>query len=369
MLQAGNSAEALAVIDAALGAGPQDPALYNLKGLAASELGRDQEAEQSFRTVIRLAPKAAMGYNNLGVLQAKLGHYQDAAASFRKAQVREPENFTSLLGLGASLAALQKYGEAASYLQKAWKVRPRDFQTGYEWAHALLQSKQPAAAKKVLDQMSAPQEPESAVKYYSLSGVVAEGVNEFGPAARLYRQAFQIDPGSYEIYLALVRATLSAGLSPGGEDVPAPPENLSATQDLTLGQLYASHDAYERAIPPFEKASGTRSLGCGRYPESRAGLQKRWQIAGCKRPAAPRTCLPIRRPNSTTHSATWRKTRASIWRRSRAFRGPSSLIQPTKSITSTWAWSISPTLRLDLPLRFTASARRNFHPLRGSILG
>ena len=254
MFQAGNSAEALAVIDAALGAGPQDPSLYNLKGLAASELGRDQEAEESFRTVIRLAPNAALGYNNLGVLQAKLGHNQDAAASFRKAHVREPENFTSLLGLGASLAALQKYDEAASYLQKAWKVRPRDFQTGYEWAHALLQSKQPAAAKKVLDQMSAPQEPESAVKYYSLSGVVAEGVNEFGPAARFYRQAFQIDPGSYEIYLALVRATLSAGLSPGGEDVPAPPENLSATQDLALGQLYASHDAYERAIPPFEKA-------------------------------------------------------------------------------------------------------------------
>ena len=254
LLQGGQFADALALIDAAIRDGARDPSLYNLKGLAASELGRDQEAEESFRTVIRLAPNAAMGYNNLGVLLAKMGRNRDAATQFREAHDRDPENFTALLGLGTSLAALQQYKEAASYLERAWKVRPGDFQAGYEWAHALLESKQPAAAKKVVDQLSVPQEPGSAVKYYSLAGVVAEGLNEFGPAARFYRKAFEIDAGSYEIYFALVRASLSAGLSPAGEDLPAPPQSLSARQNLALGLLFVSHDANERAIPAFGNA-------------------------------------------------------------------------------------------------------------------
>ncbi len=178
LLQGGKSADALALIDAAIAAGARDPSLYNLKGLAASELGRDAEAQESFRTVIRLSPKAAMGYNNLGVLLSKLGRYKDAAANFREAHVREAQNFTALLGLGTALAALHQYDEAAKYLEKAWNVRPRDFQTGYEWAHALFEAKQPAAAKKVLKQIFAPQETDSAVKYYSLAGAVAESLQD-----------------------------------------------------------------------------------------------------------------------------------------------------------------------------------------------
>lgn len=254
LLQSGKSSEALAVIDQAIAAGAQDASLYNLKGLAASELGRNQEAEESFRTVIRFAPASPMGYNNLGVLLSKLGRNRDAASAFREAQQREPQNFTALLGLGSSLAALHEYSEAAKYLEKAWQVHPGDFQTGYEWALALREAKQSAAAKKVLNQLPAPKEAELAVKYYSLSGVVAEDLHEFAEASQLYRRAYAISPGSYEIYLALVRATLSIGAAPSTGSLPAPPENLSASQNLALGLLFASHGADQAAIPQFEEA-------------------------------------------------------------------------------------------------------------------
>ena len=263
LLQGGKSADALALIDAAIAAGARDPSLYNLKGLAASELGRDAEAQESFRTVIRLSPKAAMGYNNLGVLLSKLGRYKDAAANFREAHVREAQNFTALLGLGTALAALHQYDEAAKYLEKAWNVRPRDFQTGYEWAHALFEAKQPAAAKKVLKQIFAPQETDSAVKYYSLAGAVAESLQDAAAAAQAYRQAYALSPGSYDIYLALVQASLSGGTASSGmvssanaasgDALPAPPENLSAAQNLSLGLLFLSRDAYPEAIPRLEQ--------------------------------------------------------------------------------------------------------------------
>lgn len=254
LLQQGKSADALAVVDAAIRAGASDPSLYNVKGLAASELGRDAEAEKSFRAVIRLSPKSAMGYNNLGVLFSKLGRNQDAAARFREAHARDPQNFTALLGLGTSLSALRQYPEAAKYLEKAWTARPGDFQTGYEWAHALFEAKEPAAAKKVLNQVPAPQDSDPAVKYYSLAGAIAASLQDNGAAVEAYRQAYAMSPRSYDIYLALAQASVSSGATPSPETLPAPPENLTADQNLTLGLIFLSHDAYQAAISRLERA-------------------------------------------------------------------------------------------------------------------
>lgn len=255
LFRAGRGVEALAVIDSAIASGTQDPALHNLKGLIAGELGRNSEAEKSFADVIRLSPKSAMGYNNLGVLLSKLGRHQEAADAFREAHAREPQNFNALLGLGTSLAALKKYAEAATFLERAWNLRPGDFQAGYEWAHVLLESKRPAEAGKVLSKLSPPEDRASATKYYALAGVTAESANNSADAARFYRQAYELDPNSYETYLALVRSTVSAGSPPPSESrLPAPPSNLSASQNLALGLIFAAYEAFDQAIPRFEAA-------------------------------------------------------------------------------------------------------------------
>jgi tetratricopeptide (TPR) repeat protein len=254
LLQNGKNNEALAVIDSAIAAGVTDPSLYNLKGLANSGLGHDEEAEQSFRTVIRLDPKSPMGYTNLGVLLSKVGRLEDAAAAFREAQALDPKSFTALLGLGTCLEALHKPAEAAVYLQRAWDLHPGDFQAGYELALALHETKQPAEAKKFVNQITAPPDPESTVKYYSLAAAVAEDLKEFGAASEFYRRAYAISPGSYEIYVALARSTFAAGTTPSKTVLPSPPENLSASQNLALGVLLSSNGSYELAIPRFEEA-------------------------------------------------------------------------------------------------------------------
>jgi tetratricopeptide (TPR) repeat protein len=215
--------------------------------------------------------------------------------AFRAAHAREPQNFNALLGLGTSLEALKKYEEAARYLQKAWEARPGDFQAGYEWAHALLESNSPAAAKKVLTQLPPPQDPESAVKYYSLAGVAGERMDDFASAAQAYRQAYALHP-SYDIYLPLVRATLSDNASPGKEALPAAPETLSAAENLALGILFASHDESEQAIPRFEAAlrldpSNEEALMNLALAEKNAGRSSeaidRLRKAVASRPSAP----------------------------------------------------------------------------------
>lgn len=254
LLQAGKAADAIALVEAAVKAGFHEPSLYNLQGLAASELGRDEEAQQCFQEVIRLSPESALGYNNLGVLLSKQGRYKDAVANFREAHTLDPRKFTALLGLGTSLAALKKYAEAAQYLEKAWDVRPGDFQTGYEWAHALLEAKQAAAANNVLRKVAPPQETALAVKYYSLAGAIADSLHDSAAAEQAYRRAYALDP-SYEIYLALVQSTFSGSVSSGASDaLPAPPVGLSPAQYQTLGLVFLSHDRYKEAIPPLEQS-------------------------------------------------------------------------------------------------------------------
>ncbi len=253
LLQSGKNDDALVVIDGAIAGGARDSSLYNLKGLAESELGHDIEAEKSFRTVIGLAPKSAMGYTNLGILLSKIGRHADAATVFRQAHTLQPDNFTALLGLGTSLEALHQHAAAAVYLQRAWKVHPGDFQAGYELALALREAKQSAAAKKIVNEIAAPRDSESAVKYYSLAGVVAEDLQEFGAASDSYGRAYAIQPGSYEIYLALMRSTLASEGERSPRVFPSPPENLTAGQNLALGVLFRSAGAYEQAIPRLEE--------------------------------------------------------------------------------------------------------------------
>src|SRR5262249_22659816 len=90
LLQEGKAAEALAVIDGALISSPNDPSLYNLRGLAMRQLRRPQEAEASFRKVIELSPRSAQGCNNLGALYSELGRHVEAQELFREALKREP---------------------------------------------------------------------------------------------------------------------------------------------------------------------------------------------------------------------------------------------------------------------------------------
>jgi tetratricopeptide (TPR) repeat protein len=250
--QKGQASEALAEIDTALASEPNDPSLNNLRGLVAAQLGHTEEAEASFRKVIRLLPHAAMGYNNLAALLWQLGRSVEAAKSFRQALTEEPHNFTALVGLGTALSATQKYGEATAYLEKAWSSRPGDFQAGYELGRAMLELKRPVEAQRVLSRLNPPQDSAIAAKFYSLLAGVADQLGDRSAASRNYRRAYQLSPQSFEIYLALVRATLGTRARPGAQ-LPSAPAGLSAEQHFTLGVLFASSGDYPVAISHFQQ--------------------------------------------------------------------------------------------------------------------
>ncbi|PYV95790.1 MAG: hypothetical protein DMG89_20210 [Acidobacteria bacterium] len=251
LFEKGQVKETLIEIDSALAKEPQNPALHNLRGLAAARLGHSDDAAKSFDKVIELLPRAALGYNNLATLHSQLEHYAEAASLFSKALAREPNNFTALEGLGATLAVLHKYQDAAPYLAKAWSTHPEDFRAGYEWARTLHELHRPAEAQKVLRQLTPPQDASLTAQFYKLSGAVAEQSGDREGASRFYARAYELAPSAFETYLALVRTSIGAGNS--AQSLPPAPASLSAEQHFALGLLFASAGDYAQAVPEFEE--------------------------------------------------------------------------------------------------------------------
>lgn len=252
LLERGKPEEALTVIDAALAKNPRNASLHNLRGLAAGQLGRVAEAEASFRKVIQLRPGAALGYANLATLHSQSGRNQEAGEEFREALKRGPRDFTALLGLGATLARIENYADALAYLERAWQARPGDFQAGYELARVFRELKRPEDAQRILAHLSPPAIAALAAKYFLLSGVIAEDRRDPESALRDYRRAYELNPGGFELYLALARASLSAPGAPSDKTLPPPPTNLNAEQHFALGLLFASRGAFAEAVPHFE---------------------------------------------------------------------------------------------------------------------
>jgi len=251
LLQSGRPNEALAEVDAALVADPNNPSLYNLRGLVNAKLGRIDDAEASFRKVVQLEPRLAMGYNNLGTLLWQSGRYDAAAEVFREGLAIEPSDFTGLVGLGTTLDAMQRYAEAAPYLKAAWLSHPEDLQASYEWAHVLRELKRPAEASEVLKRVRAPEGDPIATRLDMLSAVVAEDLGDLASAHRLYLRAYDKTPQSFEIYLGLVRTRRARDLG-SISPLPPAPTQLSAEQHFALGLMLASQSAYAEAIDHFE---------------------------------------------------------------------------------------------------------------------
>lgn len=246
--------EALEVIHAGLARNPADWQLYDLQGRAESAIGNPGGAEASFRKVIKLAPQRAVGYADLGVLMLQSGKNLEASQLFQSALDCEPEDFTARLGLGTALLALNQNEKAADKLKLAWSIDPRNFRAGYEYALALQELNRSKEAREVLSKLAAPAQADVAIKYYALSGMVAEDLEDWPAAAQDYSNAYRLAPGEVQIYSSWVRAAFNSKKAEAIQALPSPPAGLSADQHFSLGILFASVGSYSKAIPEFKAA-------------------------------------------------------------------------------------------------------------------
>jgi len=106
---------------------PSDAAAHNDLGYVYYRLGREEEAEASYRRALECDPLLAGAHNNLGALLADFGQVSEAAGHFRHSLEIDPGGSFPWLGLGALMGRVGTMDEAAIVcLERYLCLKPGD---------------------------------------------------------------------------------------------------------------------------------------------------------------------------------------------------------------------------------------------------
>ena len=121
-LQQGKQAEGIQLLELLLSNRPDDHfVLYNL-GLALSDAGRLERAEQCLRRAAELNPKDA----NIPVALGRMGHADEAISVLRAAARQDERNPWAHRNLGTMLLQTHKAAEAIPHFRAATQLLPED---------------------------------------------------------------------------------------------------------------------------------------------------------------------------------------------------------------------------------------------------
>ena len=125
-LQEGKHAEGIQLLEFLQSNRPDDPAvLYNL-GIAPSDAGRPDRAEECLRRAIELNPGDANILAALGVALGRAAQHEEAVVMLRRAVDLDDRNPWVCRSLGATLLQTGRPAEAIPYLQAARRLLPGD---------------------------------------------------------------------------------------------------------------------------------------------------------------------------------------------------------------------------------------------------
>lgn len=139
LMNAGKFNDALATLQQAIDAEPDNALMRNFKGQMLFIAGRYDEAEAPLRKALELDPYLTDVHNNLGALYDAQGHKSEAEAEYRLALAdpayRSPEKV--YLNLGVLYSSQLRDREAVEVLRKAVEIDPEYYQAHFELASVL----------------------------------------------------------------------------------------------------------------------------------------------------------------------------------------------------------------------------------------
>ena len=207
-LEAGEYAEAIADLEAAVEADPGSSEAYFCLGQAYNQTGDLMKAADEFRTVIALDPdKAAAAHHNLGVTYFQLQEPGAAVAEFQAALELDPDDPDSHYQLGATYLVLALSGADLTTLPDPQLLEQAvaEFETALElkenmpealigMGNVYIQQGDYAAAIDTL-QRAIEQIPDSPEAYYALGEAYARSGDTAG-ACEAYSSFLALDPPS-----------------------------------------------------------------------------------------------------------------------------------------------------------------------------
>jgi arylsulfatase A-like enzyme/Tfp pilus assembly protein PilF len=171
--QAGQPAQAIATLDAALRRGlPQaelriklgeylaetgqarravqllegstddDPDALIALGIAYGSAGKSAQAMQTFRRILEIDPASGLAYQNIGTLQESAGDHQAAEASLRHALALDPKLPGAYTTLGVVLSETGRKADAIDAWKQAFALDRTDFDALYDLTFGLAETGQ-----------------------------------------------------------------------------------------------------------------------------------------------------------------------------------------------------------------------------------
>lgn len=132
-------AEALSAAEAAIALAPSSPEAHNVRGLALAGLFRPADAVRCYDRAIALRPAYAKAHYNRGVVLGTLGRTEECVASYSRAIALNPDFVEAHHNLGNALEALQRHEEALGCRTQALRLKPGSPYILSSWINAKMQ--------------------------------------------------------------------------------------------------------------------------------------------------------------------------------------------------------------------------------------
>lgn len=126
MALAGKYEEAIACFDEVLKTDPDNTEALNRKSYCYWQLNRNNEAEETARRALALAPHNLDGYVNLGISLAQQDRYKESAAVWEEASEHHPDDVRIWSNWSNMSRELGQNKKAAKLAEKALEINPRD---------------------------------------------------------------------------------------------------------------------------------------------------------------------------------------------------------------------------------------------------
>jgi tetratricopeptide (TPR) repeat protein len=169
----------------------ENPGTFTLLGVTLRNLERDLDAEEAYRSAIRIDPKYEEAYFNLGVL-LRDDRPSEAQTLFRKALELDPDYASAHRELGWVLSRRGADPETEGHLRRAIELEPDD-----AWAHIYLGSyhwSDDVDSAMAEFHIARELKPDWAVPLWSLGNVQEFVLDDFDLAQSFFERALQLDP-------------------------------------------------------------------------------------------------------------------------------------------------------------------------------
>ena len=177
---------------------PNDADALNNRGNALQELGRFDEALGSYERALAVRPDFAEAHNNCGVTFQGLGRFDEALESVQRALAIRPDYAEAHNNRGNTLHELQRLDEALESFQRALAIRPDYAEAHNNRGNTLHELKRFGEALESFQRALAIR-PDYA-EAHNNRGNAFQGLGRFDEALHSYRRALEIKPDYAEAF-------------------------------------------------------------------------------------------------------------------------------------------------------------------------